>query len=1724
MTTSPLASVLLSSERWSEYQALAIIQGNLATFMGKLNTAEQRDYLRLCKQHNERETALGQALDRFNRDLDQQMAQALQSALTLKAGQPLDPRTIYLKTRIRQVPVPPQDLPDIAPDDSLAKRWPVFKEDLSVQEYERSLTLLEAAHRNFGFTAYFSTEEQNASFLTDSALSVNDFVAVARQVDIGKRVGQFIEEHFANRLSLPLYALHSNKLHVALYDAYRTEATWGIGEQAFNRLRLQVSDSSIQWDTYQIDAGGEKIALPFFTRRFETADGPQVYSYFPDRPEGAFRRHFSLSEAVDELQHQLRNEVGLKGFEWFIKAISLNNQEKLRVFIKPLTVNRDKLNWHARILHDLFANSTPNRQKLRIEKFGVSSRSLVHSLPISLSWPIQSDLTRLARTTRLADREAALALLAYVASETLSMLLIPVPGGVTGLSKVMLLATFGTLGVQSLEAVSALRRGRQAEMIQALGDIFDLLTSARIQGVAARLSSQRTRQLMRTLGEPKAASQAGGTPGLWFMQAYTQVDPTPLAAVEPNAQGVLEHGGQRYIRLVVDGQEKVAKVILDPASGRYQLTHEGATVQPFVTYRAQHKRWVLDPIDTRPLSDSQLLQQILSASHLPLTLNACQRALDVAGVDRQHLLDIWTGQATAHWRFDQAIEEQHLRGQLSLLQKQLKTPDAALPPLAEHVLPALMADLCRSSISLYKADGVTLGVRHEPLLAANERAMLPIELVLTDDGRVRTRALASTAAPLINQVLQEYERLNPNSTLGKTGRNAHDQHVENRVHALRKALGQHLGEHLYAVFQAVLEQQSRGHLSPASPAYRFAPASNAIEPSVAITLRRRFPELSRIAAAQLARQQPTLLAGDYSPIDAPARTAISEHQLQSRVTRALGAMSDPAGIGLDAHSVALFCHLLPLLPAWPDKLAIQVYQATYDHAGRVSGRGLLLDTYGDAQADTFVMLVKDGHQYASYLQDSDQVQLPPSGENSLVSATLRSLTDAQRDALGRDIHDRDGLIEDALHQAQVHRAYLQDFLAPARHLPLSSQTLSRFRAFDLHQNSRQPDADGILAFNGRRYVNVDEVAYQVMLDRDASGAEGKVWRIVNPKDPVAVDSENIYHASRSGETHAITRNAAMLWVTARVGALGGMRRSGHMHDTKAYLLQRYQPIQAVFQTLGTSGLRFDALLAEAKKHPADSEAEQIALVALEVHTLKHTRLLESYVNSLIEHKDWLVLLKAGGLYKQELLEQQKIRVDFLNKLMAIMDLRVRPTILKEITVETCKKNLAHMNKKLEFLQQRREVVEQIRKLSRSDGEEMDRINSALPDENKVHVTRFNVLNRLLGDDPTAPPTIGLNTAMAIHWVVDDLPNIPERFQPVALRLALEQIAVEKPDYAALLGTASSERATSVSGILAIIDIYETQIEHRITQLHEKLASNQELPAYDQDIDFDFIPPQPAGSTEPVQPKKMFRMRRNGGYKVMVGIKETAPDGTVTVKVDDPFKLDAPRRYEKKAGEWQPVSVATTPAAKPLLLTEADALLSRVDEHVAQARANEAKKHYPTNIYEFLGTKADQLSALAQKLESAGADSEAAARVAQLKAGSERLMVEGRNILVRMYKNKEVLNVQRLDYLLDQAQLNVVRTLTRRQLGKGKERSYLDVYSINDALDNRPLWEAHFHYDKPERPDLDYMTKGGHLKTLAQSRQGSGFQQREEQAGRAHQAIWREAISPKVAQKLFDRVQ
>lgn len=108
--------------------------------------------------------------------------------------------------------------------------------------------------------------------------------------------------------------------------------------------------------------------------------------------------------------------------------------------------------------------------------------------------------------------------------------------------------------------------------------------------------------------------------------------------------------------------------------------------------------------------------------------------------------------------------------------------------------------------------------------------------------------------------------------------------------------------------------------------------------------------------------------------------------------------------------------------------------------------------------------------------------------------------------------------------------------------PLSDSRLAPFRT-PLAFNHIDPDSDGLHRFDGKLYASIDNHAYQVLHDPDASTPLATVMRIVRSDDPIASDSANVYVATRPGRSEPIVLDAIQGWVGTTVAGAGGMKRS-----------------------------------------------------------------------------------------------------------------------------------------------------------------------------------------------------------------------------------------------------------------------------------------------------------------------------------------------------------------------------------------------------------------------------------------------------------------------------------------------------------------------------------------------------------------------------------------------------
>jgi hypothetical protein len=689
--------------------------------------------------------------------------------------------------------------------------------------------------------------------------------------------------------------------------------------------------------------------------------------------------------------------------------------------------------------------------------------------------------------------------------------------------------------------------------------------------------------------------------------------------------------------------------------------------------------------------------------------------------------------------------------------------------------------------------------------------------------------------------------------------------------------------------------------------------------------------------------------------------------------------------------------------------------------------------------------------------------------------------------------------------------------------PLTSTRLEAFRT-PLDLTGVDPGSDGLHRLDGKLYVVIQNHVYQVLQDLEASSPQAPVMRIVRTEDPIALDDNNVYVATRPGRSEPIVFDDRDGWVGIAVVGAGGMRAAGNrtLQDRFAGQIELLHTESAMLEAARQRRIQLTTRWEEV----IGAAGERTALVLLEVQIHRELALLENMTTKYVDEHDWLILVKANGVYRNELHELRELKVSGYHRLIAASDMRklleVRPINDPTAAYQTIAE---HLMKKRNILQKCQQVAHEIQASSRSSELELADLGYDAKEIHEVTAGWVEARSRLLTDDP------GNSDAEAVHLAHSfieaasafrGIESIPEVARIAALTDLLDQSAAIRSSYENLDLPPDSPQANSRREITEAVQIFETALESQMARYHRDQENTSALPAQDQPIDFDFVPAQGRTGRAPM-PRRVFRAKHHGVYKISVGQPRRTASGIELIDVIDPNNsAQVLRTYEQREGEWRRVQRAQN-RALPELMAQATQRLEQSDSHLNSARQDERGKRNATNIVEFLGGKAEALDDLARQLELAPnpTGNNIAALVQRLRQDSQRLRTEGEDIRIRLYKDKAFLSADRLAYLISQEQIGVVKTHSRLALGKGKRKHFLDIYSLNDRRTAEPLWHAHFHYEKQDSPVLNFTAKGGHLKTLEQSGLGASSQRQDEQAGREHVPIWRETIDGRTAQKIFE---
>jgi hypothetical protein len=1741
---------LLSRQDWADLQVLEVIQQQLTQFMGKLPPDSQQLYLNTSKEesrHQERLNAqLTQWLTTFEADAKRALELEIQSVTQVQ----LDIDTTYLHTYSRIE----------------ASRTPRASDERTRVE---SKTLRQAAMNNFAFTIAHQTgsgqDAAKATAINRSAtgqdranlITLADFATAVRNVDLGSRLRKAIDTELGGTLDDHISAHQKSLLTLAALDAYRTDPQ--VDAAAYKRLASAFRNAGTQWEQYGLVLDFIKVELPFFIWRSTADRTTEVFSFCPGRPGGAARKHTSTGAALDSLVQQIHADASQGTLAWLTESLRDEDIEKIADHYKW---DRSQLNWAASSLrgfmlstYNALSNRQPDSQGVSVEKVGTVTDSLQDTLITLKKNLLKERLIRHSNTTTSKDWEQVKTAARQVFQETLEMLTLSVPGGVTGLNRIMLSATLGAQAYQLYNAAKALAQGQTVEFAQALVDIADLMVSARLQGVAGKLSARRTRTLVRQLGEPRKRPDASGK--LWVpgSDEFKRPSEEQENLLHPQATPIKYLDGRYYAETLADEARGHVEVSYNAITGSYHKvpTRTGGDA-PALSYDVGEKLWVLSAEDIQPLETTALLQQMLAPELPALDQVAALQTMKLANQNGQALVNVWHGHQQTPWQLRDALRSFELRHAMDSLLDGSAAVQRAVSALSEKMLLPLLAQACGSHIEVRRSPSA-------PLLTyfTANLGQVTHTLELTRDGEGLYRSEEGTQSrPLIEAVLAAHERLNKDSVVGHVGDRTRDQHLVYRVAELERQVLDALREHQSAIHDAIVNDKLQIDLPPTDATYTYSAAGTSGDTSAFTQtvdkIRILFPSLSRAAVTDL------INARSFSParlrelansqlLGARLSRALAGAAQHSRIATALQSVQDPKGRGLNGDSEAIFCTLLTLHPNWPSSTALRVYAATPGTTRIDRASTTLLESYGPEKATSFVDIVKINDRYAGLDATGQPLHQAPraSHVNSLIDACLRSLNDLQREALGYGPHEHHKLARDILIAADQVSDSLPDMLPPARDKTLSKERLNGFEA-QVDMGSTSSDAQGIYAVAGKRYLHIDSKAYQIVRDAQNSSASRKVWRIVKPGDAVADSADNTYVASRAGSNIAIVSYPQGLWMETTPGALGGMRRgSGNPKGRIAQLrreretliqepMNQYDLESATIQQRINSrvGQTLPSFRGDPKPARKASHDDYAALVAL--HDAMLARIDAARTEKRIQPKDFLK--ESADIMQAKFNCLQQIMVlsvaNFNDARAAFGDpglvdglaaFRRQTQIFLDHVVD----QYPWADKAEALLQERTSLAgndrDQLRAINQNRLDVADNPHDLKASEIKLRADLISLTDL---DDSTSTPRIrpepvllSRKIRMAIFTHQQLEPLTPQQRIPV-----LESVLAQ---YESLLAEVEDlrvdfTRQQDVEHFSGII----TALQGFIARSQEQLAADLAAPDTPLDsanvIDYDFMPAQPiARAIAPVR-RRLIRTRDNRYY---IGtVEELDHDGQTQVSIIDPRGQETIQRFEQQPdGRWDQrqersteVAEALTPAA---LVEQANTLLGELKTAKAKAKRQAITRVAPDVVEKNLTDKATALEEMAAQIRAANiaaGDHQWEKRVAELEAESLSARQLGDTYRVSMTKAQNP-TAEGLSYLHDKGLVSIAATFRRKKLGDG---DFLDEYVIIDIASGKALWYAHFHYGSSRSPFTPFLA--AHLKTAQQRKLGKTYQQLREAQGRQAIEIHRGLMPAAVAQARFANIR
>lgn len=1120
-----LSGNLQSSESWARQQALEMIRTNLARTMSSLTLPQQRDYVRL-----QREAHLAlKAVDAQNNTFLQAFETEGVAQLRDKLGG-LDPQAIYLHTRYLEEQQPPLPWEPRASKLRLGASLRRFRRAYDEWKYRAhisTLSLWEAACLNFDFATQQPQASGHtfvhASYLSgaeQSKLTVSEFIQIARDLDLGGQLHTRLQGALGEGSTLQklLHASTQACLRFEALEAYRNRAVTGVTRAHYDSLvgAIDGNGPALAFETLGMSTGitllpavpfvpsGETVPVPLLVIRVGSRE---VLSYFPFRPGGAFRLHTDSRQAAADFLKQLKDSHANGDLGWFARQLPMTQMHGFKQLLKdaPRPVG---LSPAAGFLYDTFHRLFPQRtlDNLRFTpdpKHG-RAETLVQACTYREVQRYQANLATLATRRSERDLQAVIDGVAAIGQEILEFLLTPMPGGVTGLNRVMQAAMFGSLAYSVIVGINQAARGEANEFAAALADSVDLAVNSLLITTAGRVHRLRIERLLHQLGNPRKMPKADGTHWLWKpdIGPYAILDQHLLDGQIANPQGVFKVDSRQYAWLQQNGQRCVVEVSYDTKLMRFVLKLEnGSPLTPPILFDPAIQAWTLDLHNAHTLSDIQLAERMLPNGSSAVPRVDMEMMLRSTATERAILDLVWSGQAApvtliegvrrlqADQVIEQLIKDFHRRGHMP------PHADGSVLCLLTQV-PAWPADV---RINVHNQHGRLI----ESYAAADNGLTHRIELMRRDDGTYSRLTDPASSVPAQEQLFELILEAQPaSSLLGREG----SPHLTTaqRIARIRLQISELARTRRLALFSAMTRYHgyTRAELAVDDRTRDLLPIQVA-PPLVSVTpvlknLRERFPPLTPANVQQLLLRTPldsheqTAFLRDGSLPDA-VRDNLEHQRTALRIDAVIDGLYHPRAFSPDTD-------------LWAREFTASLLLNTFERHFVVTdmSSGMARDRYVPSGPDdtTVELLHYGGGRYEAYdMRNAGPIPVSPDVD-SFYLAVGSVLQPDERLQLGMtSASDAKGL-----------RKTLGDLMSarrsPEGQVSLLDQSLGQYEQSVILPHDLKPDAQGIYEWEGQQLLPLYGSLYPITFDQRL-----RLWRLKHP-EKVGVDTPRLAHNHR----------------------------------------------------------------------------------------------------------------------------------------------------------------------------------------------------------------------------------------------------------------------------------------------------------------------------------------------------------------------------------------------------------------------------------------------------------------------------------------------------------------------------------------------------------------------------------------------------------------------------------